>query len=682
MNLTRLDKKWWAMIFAAGAIGAVVTFIHGLWFLSVIGIIVCIAAEVGMYISSNFPSASDELTPKSDIVYNRKVEFDETPAGGYARWMRRKEIADWFEVGPPEDAEYDILGMLGQDAVSDKIYADRPTGNLHKCIIGGSGDGKSSNVSIPNTFQGIYTGRSMVLSDPKTELFAYSAGVAKEMDYQDLMRVDISHPEYSMCWNFLAEAIDKSTMRLSFLKLDRLIRIYSDNLSEENKNFWSKNTENLFFLIVSFLAYSKESEVMMFYAHIYQLLTGVSANDLRIQQFKHSMYSIRQAQEDIMSLTTTWSKEDREKLRGILNRAYKYTENRFNVAKMVDVMNRFEDYLPLIRKIPEWYSGGFYALSAFNANGAEAVVGGTKLGLFNCMSIFKNPEYKSMLSYDEVSLQNLNINKSILYVTPDDKNNESRELSSLVFSFALSNSMENTERHHIVSSAPPTIPITFMLDEFYSLGTLGGQPDDFLQKMSVVRSYGIDITIILQTIGQIDRRYKEHARGLIQGNCSTFMFLGTNDLETAEFVEGLFGKARVKTKSYGVFKTGLSSEKETGNATYSTQIVPLVPASKLMGWDSRQILIKKRGTSAALVLDGFYWTKHPLVKWGDVPTVFENGKQVLDPSYAAKIDEFIKPLNERVAEYEAEWSKPENQAEFMINEAKLLADKYGIQALQ
>lgn len=85
------------------------------------------------------------------------------------------------------------------------------------------------------------------------------------------------------------------------------------------------------------------------------------------------------------------------------------------------------------------------------------------------------------------------------------------------------------------------------LDEFANLGKI----PNFNETLAVVRSHNIRICIVLQGLSQLKALYEKTWESII-GNCSIFTFLGTNDMDSKEYVSKKLGKTtvRVDTRSY------------------------------------------------------------------------------------------------------------------------------------
>lgn len=103
------------------------------------------------------------------------------------------------------------------------------------------------------------------------------------------------------------------------------------------------------------------------------------------------------------------------------------------------------------------------------------------------------------------------------------------------------------------------VKVNCLLDEFVNIGKL----PKFDQILATCRSYGISISTIVQSMGQlVDQYTKEKAEGII-GNCSLRYLLGVDDKMTADYFSELIGKTTIQTSSVSMSK---GKEKNTSTS--------------------------------------------------------------------------------------------------------------------
>ena len=101
------------------------------------------------------------------------------------------------------------------------------------------------------------------------------------------------------------------------------------------------------------------------------------------------------------------------------------------------------------------------------------------------------------------------------------------------------------------------VPVHFLMDEFANVSL----PDDFDKILSVMRSRGVSVSIILQNLAQLKALFEKQWESIV-GNCDEFLYLGGNEQSTHKYVSELLGKETIDTNTYG---------KSSGrNGNYST----------------------------------------------------------------------------------------------------------------
>ena len=88
------------------------------------------------------------------------------------------------------------------------------------------------------------------------------------------------------------------------------------------------------------------------------------------------------------------------------------------------------------------------------------------------------------------------------------------------------------------------MPVYFILDEFANIGRI----PDFDKKISTSRSRGIQFSVILQNLDQLEAIYEKSYETII-GNCDTHVFLGSNSYKTVEYFSKALGEKTIFRQS-------------------------------------------------------------------------------------------------------------------------------------
>ena len=74
-------------------------------------------------------------------------------------------------------------------------------------------------------------------------------------------------------------------------------------------------------------------------------------------------------------------------------------------------------------------------------------------------------------------------------------------------------------------------------------------PEDFDKILSVMRSRGVSVSIILQNLAQLKALFEKQWESIV-GNCDEFVYLGGNEQATHKYVSELLGKETIDMNTY------------------------------------------------------------------------------------------------------------------------------------
>jgi len=121
---------------------------------------------------------------------------------GWARWMKDDEMKKSYDIKHInlKDEEYDHAGI---PVIIDDKEAWVDDGENHSLIIGASGSGKTWTIIDPLVKILAKSGESMVVTDPKGEIYEHNANLLRERGYNVIL-VNFRDPEYGSAWNPLS----------------------------------------------------------------------------------------------------------------------------------------------------------------------------------------------------------------------------------------------------------------------------------------------------------------------------------------------------------------------------------------------------------------------------------------------------------------------------------------------
>ncbi len=127
--------------------------------------------------------------------------------------------------------------------------------------------------------------------------------------------------------------------------------------------------------------------------------------------------------------------------------------------------------------------------------------------------------------------------------------------------------------------------ILFLIDEFARLGRIRSIEDS----MTTLRSKGITICLLTQSISQMDAIYGLDHRRIIMDNAAYTLVLSARDPAAAEEIAKMIGKdwfSRTSVNTKGLRETSFSTSK---------QLLYVIPPEKLSNLGNEMILISKEG---------------------------------------------------------------------------------------
>ena len=165
---------------------------------------------------------------------------------GYSRWAKAKEIKEELEqiqISQKNSKAAGVPLILNEQ----EMWVDN--GEYHSLIIGATGSGKTQGVVLPQVHSLSKARESMIITDPKGEIYEKTSMMLRDRGYQILL-LNFRDPQNGSAWNPL-------TMPYKMYKSgnqDKAIELLDDlaqNIlyDESNKNadpFWEKTSADYF----------------------------------------------------------------------------------------------------------------------------------------------------------------------------------------------------------------------------------------------------------------------------------------------------------------------------------------------------------------------------------------------------------------------------------------------------
>ena len=206
----------------------------------------------------------------------------------------------------------------------------------------------------------------------------------------------------------------------------------------------------------------------------------------------------------------------------------------------------------------------------------------------------------SLTLTDEMELPSLGEKKVALFALIPDNDTSFNFLVSILYTQLFQQLFYAAD--HIHKGSLP-VPVHFLMDEFANVSL----PDDFDKILSVMRSRGVSVSIILQNLAQLKALFEKQWESIV-GNCDEFLYLGGNEQSTHKYVSELLGKETIDTNTYG------KSTGRSGNYSTNYQISgrELLTPDEVRRLDNEYAILFIRGEKPIMDLK-YDILKHPNV---------------------------------------------------------------------
>ncbi|EIV99933.1 VirD4-like conjugal transfer protein, CD1115 family [Thermoanaerobacter siderophilus] len=448
---------------------------------------------------------------------------------GTARWRTEKEVSKTFTVwnlnnnNPPKGGF-----VVGFNPATGKTWLD--TGDTHCLVIGSTRSGKSRRIILPTIWTLAKAGESMIVSDPKGELYGYSSEYLKKLGYKVIL-IDLRNPYRGNQWNPVLEVASK---------------LEAGDYSAASQNAWD----------------------------IANIITNQQPHIGVDPIWPQSQESLTAAL--ILAVASSAPKEARH-----LGSAYEIL-HRLG-ANGGELLDKYFKSLPHTHPAASAY--GVTALSEDRLR--SSIFTGTAAQL----RLWSDPAVIYLTSKRDHDLDAVGKEKAAVFIVIPDERSTRNVLATLYISQAYQALVDLANKNG--GRLPQRV--NFILDEF---GNLSPMPD-FDKKITVAAGRGMRFLLAVQDISQIKAKYRELAQ-TITGNCATWVYILTTDLETARIISGKTGQYTIRTESYS------SQVKHTDYSHGTTEGLtgrPLLLPDEVLKWpEGRALILQARQNPAWLPL--------------------------------------------------------------------------------
>lgn len=461
---------------------------------------------------------------------NRKEKtmnlFDNCILDGYES-KELKRYDDPVSTLPPMVA-YDDLPRLSLDGVLIanqringslmQIYTEQ---NTHALVISATGGGKTTSFVIPQvlSFARQATKKSMIISDPKSEIYRCTAKELEALGYRVYL-LSFRDPDHSELWNPLTPIFrryNKAVLRKrEALELaDRTGKLVLDGKEYTNRNDFDRDLRVSHENALDYVGNMIDEMASM-------MITAESEKD---KTWEYGAMELLKA--------FLWAMlEDSEYPR--VSGYEQITEDTFSLRTLFKIFSTFspaKDYN---------YDNGYFEkrdkslrsfiLSRTALDCARNTRSSYTSTFLVKLTVFKNAIIQTITSANSFEMSELLGEGVAVFIDYQDEIKTHYQLISLFVQSAYKFLIEQANARE---DGRLETPFYFILDEFGNFP----QITDFDTAITAARGRSIFFLCILQSYAQLDNVYGEKTAGIIRDNLNVKIFLGSNNPHTLELFQ-------------------------------------------------------------------------------------------------------------------------------------------------
>jgi type IV secretion system protein VirD4 len=501
------------------------------------------------------------------------------------RWMTQKErdtVYIFSTLSQIKNAKK--TGVLARfEASGNDISINMVPKDYHTIILGTTGSGKTQGYVFPYVYTLGHSSEkpNMVITDPKGEIYSMMAETLRTQGY-DVQVFNLSDPIRSSRWNPFENAWNM------FWRAQLILKELKKHVNQDPKTTGLR-----------VIASSYPPEWFEFNGIAFPSLE-MAENEMRT--FRQRLLSDSEADiKDICAAICpiendrdpSWEQGARDLIQGTalamledsLNPELGMTKEKFNFYNIFKMLSlRDNDPNAMFKSIKNYFEGRDKLSPASTL--AQTVVANADNTMKNyfgvCtqkLSMFADKGICYITSDTEIIFDNFVKKPTAFFLIIPDQIKIRHTLATLCVS-QLYKALVNLAN---IRGGKLPWPTYFILDEFGNMPKL----NDFSTIVTVSRSRGVFLTLVLQDYKQLDTIYGPENAITIRNNCNTQIFIGVNDMDTRKMFSDLLGEMEITTSSESVSRnTGKASKDdvEGGSKSMSLSSVsrPLLPPNELL----------------------------------------------------------------------------------------------------
>lgn len=515
-----------------------------------------------------------------------------------SRFLTDEERDEFF---PPFD--YDHMDEVKKDGIPVRAVLNKKghlEGNFlsgaHSLVIGATGSGKTTTFINPmiQLIGATNCGSSMIMTDPKGELFSLHSAFLKSRGY-DVKLLDLRDTYSSSRWNPLDSIWD---MYQEFLSAGKGIRAHRDDMNSypdlkqmdgpaQPGDVWCE-WQGKAYADLDHCQDDVSVAKQKIYDEMYEDLNDLISVICPVENEKDPVWE-KGARSIIMATLLAMLEDSEDPKLGMtkdkfnffnLNKAIANSENEFEALK-----SYFRGRSPLSQAV---------TLSRQVLSAADATLSSYMSIAFDKLNMFNDRGLCGLTSATDINAAQFAEKPTALFMKiPDEK--DTRHGLAAVFVLCMYKALIKVASAREDLSLPRNV--YFILDEFGNMPKI----EKFDKMITVGRSRKIWFNMVVQSYSQLNNVYGEQVADIVKSNCGMKMFIGSNDIGTCKEFSELCGNMTVSTNSTSA---SLGSKEGDISVSTQTQVRPLIYPSEL------QKLNNKVSTGNAIIVT---FGNHPLM---------------------------------------------------------------------
>lgn len=507
----------------------------------------------------------------------------------------------------------DVTGVLKASwHVNGRLMQTYSEQENHVGVIAATRLGKTTSYVIPTilSFARQRTKKSMIISDPKGEIYRYTSATLREEGYRVIL-LNFRDYLHSECWNMLTPIFRK------YKKIDRII----DEVTVVE-------TENGFRNKFRGRVYETQPELDEDIQRAMDLQLGEVGNDI---DNVASMFIETKKEND-----PYWEDSARDVLKAFLwamledsdpkNCTNPITEDTFSFNTILTIIATFRD------DEGTYYNDEGYFTNRESTSRAYSLAKNTLIEngrptrkcimatLMTKLSVFNEVAMRLITSCNSFEISEIAGGPIAIFIDYRDELKVHYQVISLFIQDAYRFLIEQANEK---PAGKLDVPVYFILDEFGNFPAI----KDFETTISACAGRNIFFILIIQSYAQLSSVYSMEVAEIIRDNLNVHVFFGSNNPSTLEAFSHECGlRTRISPLSA---LNGKGAEIDT----YQIETIPLVPKSKLSRFESGECIITEANSGYVMFskLERYYLCDE-----------FKNLKLATEKDYTCSVNPFDK----------------------------------------